>query len=186
MEKNRFPLIMKSIAIITTLCTFLFILLYFRLQQGWILSCAITFGTTAYHFVMRLCVGYIVPKLTNYAFDYRDFWFQPRSRESAFYQKLHVRSWKAKLPTYSPSQFSLETNSLHQIIQNMCGAEIVHEIIMILSFFPLLAVPFLGAWQVFLSTSVLASLYDSIFVMAQRYNRPRIVRIYEKQESKHS
>ena len=77
MEKNRFPLIMKSIAIITTLCTFLFILLYFRLQQGWILSCAITFGTTAYHFVMRLCVGYIVPKLTNYAFDYRDFWFQP-------------------------------------------------------------------------------------------------------------
>ena len=56
MEKNRFPLIMKSIAIITTLCTFLFILLYFRLQQGWILSCAITFGTTAYHFVMRLCV----------------------------------------------------------------------------------------------------------------------------------
>ena len=26
-------------------------------------------------------------------------------------------------------------------------------------------------------------LFDSIFVIAQRYNRPRLVRIYEKQEA---
>lgn len=186
MEKNRFPLIMKSIAVVTTLCTFLFILLYLYLQQGWLLSCAITFGTTAYHFVMRLSVGYIVPKITKYRFDYRSAWFQPRSWEAAFYQKLNIRSWKATLPTYAPSQFSLKSNSLHQIIQNMCGAEVVHEVIMVLSFLPLLTVPFFGDWPVFLITSILASLYDSIFVMAQRYNRPRLVRLFEKQEAKHS
>ena len=186
MEKNRFPLIMKSIAGVTTLCTFLFILLYLYLQQGWLLSCAITFGTTAYHFVMRLSVGYIVPKITKYRFDYRSAWFQPRSWEAAFYQKLNIRSWKATLPTYAPSQFSLKSNSLHQIIQNMCGAEVVHEVIMVLSFLPLLTVPFFGDWPVFLITSILASLYDSIFVMAQRYNRPRLVRLLEKQEAKHS
>ena len=33
------------------------------------LDAAITFGTTAYHFVMRLAVGYGIPRLTNYDFD---------------------------------------------------------------------------------------------------------------------
>ena len=78
----------------------------------------------------------------------------------------------------------MKHNSLYRIIQNMCGAEIVHETIMVLSFLPLLVVSFFGALPVFLTTSVLASLYDGIFVMAQRYNRPRLVRIYEKQEAK--
>ena len=186
MEKNRFPLIMKSIAVITTLCTFLLIMLYLYLQQDWMLTCSISLGATAYHFVMRLSVGYIVPKITGYRFDYRNAWFQPRSWEPAFYQKLNIRAWKGTLPTYSPAQFSLKSNTLQQIIQNMCGAEIVHEIIMVLSFLPLLTVPFFGAFFVFFTTSVLAALYDSIFVMAQRYNRPRLVRLYEKQEAKHS
>ncbi len=186
MEKNRFPLIMKSIAAITTLCTFLFVLLYLCLQQHWMLTCSISFGTTAYHFVMRLSVGYTVPIITGYRFDYRNAWFQPRTWEPAFYQKLNVRAWKGKLPTYAPEQFSLKSNSLHQIIQNMCGAEVVHEIIMVLSLLPLLTVPFFGTLHVFLTTSILAALYDSIFVMAQRYNRPRLVRIYEKQEARHS
>ena len=75
-------------------------------------------------------------------------------------------------------------NSIYRIIQNMCGAEIVHEVIMILSFLPQLTVPVFGSFWVFLITSVLAALYDSIFVMAQRFNRPRLVRIYEKQEAK--
>ena len=33
------------------------------------------------------------------------------------------------------------------------------------------------------NTSLLAALFDSIFVIAQRYNRPRLIRIYEKQEA---
>ena len=65
----------------------------------------------------------------------------------------------------------------------MCGAEIVHEIIMVLSFLPLLAIPVFGAFPVFLITSVLAALFDGVFVMAQRYNRPRLVRILEKKEA---
>ena len=66
----------------------------------------------------------------------------------------------------------------------MCGAEIVHELIMILSFLPMLTVPVFGSLPVFLITSVVSALFDSIFVMAQRFNRPRLVRIYEKQEAK--
>ena len=182
--KNSFPLVMKTAAIITVCLTVLLTGSYAAFQQPWMLAAAISAGTTAYHFVMRLAVGYLLPKLTNYDFVYRHIWFQPRSWEPALYKKLKVRKWKGLLPTYAPSQFSLTDQTLYRVIQNMCGAEIVHEIIMILSFLPLLTVPVFGVFPVFLITSLLSALFDSIFVMAQRYNRPRLVRIYEKQEAK--
>lgn len=175
---------MKTAAIVTAILTAVLASTYHFLCQDWMLAAAISTGTTAYHFLMRLAVGYIVPKLTNYNFDYHHPWFQSRKWEKAFYKKLRFRSWKRSLPTYAPSQFSMAENSLHQIIQNMCGAEIVHEIIMGLSFLPLLTVPFFGTFPVFFITSLLSALFDSVFVMAQRYNRPRLVRIYEKQEAK--
>ena len=65
----------------------------------------------------------------------------------------------------------------------MCGAELVHEVIILFSFLPLLfTIPF-GAFPVFLITSLLAAMYDSIFVVAQRSNRPRLVRILQKKEA---
>ena len=175
---------MKATALITVLLTAMLSAAYSFFHQGWMLDAAITFGTTAYHFVMRLAVGYIIPKLTNYDFDYRRRWFQPRAWEPGFYKLLRIKRWKGKLPTYAPGQFSLAENSLHRIIQNMCGAELVHEVIMVLSFLPLLTVPVFGAFPVFFITSLLSALFDGLFVMAQRFNRPRLVRIYEKQEAK--
>ena len=165
------------VAVLLTAAAFLF-------PQKWLLPCAITFGTTAYHFIMRLAVGSIVPKVTGYAFDYRSRWFQPRSWEPALYRFLKLKQWKGKLPTYAPDQFSLENQSLHQVILNMCGAEIVHEGIMLLSFLPVLMIPVFGSAPVFVITSALSALFDSLFVMAQRFNRPRLVRIYERQEAK--
>lgn len=181
--KNNFPFVMKSAAFAAVTLTALLVLAYFSFCREWMLTCAISTGTTAYHFMMRLAVGYSLPKLTNYDFDYRHRWFQPRKWEPLFYKKVNIKGWKANLPTYTPEQFSMKEHSLHRIIQNMCGAELVHEIIMVLSFAPLLAVPFLGSLPVFLITSILAAMYDGIFVMAQRFNRPRLVRIYEKKET---
>ena len=71
-------------------------------------------------------------------------------------------------------------NRLHtwdEIAQAMCQAELVHEVIIILSFLPILAaIPF-GALFVFVFTSILSAGYDAMFVMMQRYNRPRIVKM---------
>ena len=183
MKQNHFPLVMKLVASGTFFITILLILGYYFFPFDWLLACTISFGTTAYHFVMRLAVGYLIPKLTNYDFDYHHRWFQPRNWEPALYKKLDIKNWKGQLPTYAPEQFSMKENSLHRVIQNMCGAEIVHEIIMVLSFLPLLTVPVFGSFPVFLITSILAAMYDGIFVMAQRFNRPRLVRIYEKKEA---
>lgn len=174
---------MKSTALITSAVTALLAVVYRIYPYGWMLTCAISFGTTAYHFTMRLLVGYLVLKITGYSFDYRSRWFSPRKWEPAFYRTLRVKSWKQGIPTYDPSSFSLKAHPLKQVIRNMCGAEIVHEIIIVLSFIPISFSLVFGSLPVFVVTSLLAAAYDSIFVIVQRYNRPRLIRILEKQEA---
>ena len=172
--------LLKKITIALAIATVGFTIGYKALHLTVLLTLAITAGTTLYHFVMRLVVGYFLPRITNYDFDYTHPWFRPRHWEAAFYKKLKLHRWKGRLPTYAPDQFSLEENSLHRIIQNMCGAELVHEIIMLCSFLPVLMSPIFGEPGVFWITSVCAALFDSLFVMAQRYNRPRVLRLLAK------
>ena len=180
---NRFPIVMKSTALCTGLATGALVAVHHFCPQGWILSLAITFGTTFYHFAMRLLMGAIVPLCAKNADPFHP-WFRPRRWEEALYRKLGIKNWKKALPTYDPGQFDLSKNTLEQVLRNTCCAELVHEVIILFSLLPLLfAIPF-GAFPVFLTTSILAAAYDSVFVIAQRYNRPRLVKILKKKEAR--
>lgn len=154
--------------------------LYHRLGAGWLLSCAITFGTAAYHMLIRFIAPVIVLAVFRRRYNVHHWWFRTRAWEMRLYDRIGVQRWKSRVPAWDPSQFSLEKHSLHQIALNMCHAELVHEFIVVLSFTSLLlAIPF-GAFPVFLITAVLAAAFDSIFVMVQRHNRPRIVAILDR------
>lgn len=180
--KITFPFVMKSTAIITAVLTAALAVLHHAFGIAWLRAAAISCGTTCYHFTMRLLVGAIVPRFAKHA-DPRHVWFRQRSFESALYNRLNVKSWKGRLPTYDPGQFSTKDNSLRQIVLNTCGAELVHEVIILFSFVPLLFSLQFGDFFVFLITSVFAAVFDSIFVIAQRYNRPRLMRILQKEEA---
>ena len=176
--KNNFPCVMKTTAVVTGAITAVLALLQHLLADDWLLTAAISTGTTCYHVTMRLLVGYLVPPVNG-----TSRWFRPRAWEAPVYRFLGVKGWKKHLPTYDPRQFSLNENTPEQVVRNMCGAEVVHEIIMVCSFLPLLTVPLFGAFWVFFITSLLAALFDCLFVIAQRYNRPRLERILRKKES---
>ncbi len=144
--------------------------------QAWAFSCAITFGTFLYHFAMRLTVGHVIDRVMGNRADYTKPWYQLRHFEGQVYKALGVKKWKGNMPTYQPTLFDPKLHSWDEIAQAMCQAEIVHEVIVVLSFLPLLAaIPF-GAFPVFLITSLLAAMYDLTFVIMQRYNRPRILK----------
>jgi hypothetical protein len=50
----------------------------------------------------------------------------------------------------------------------------------LLSFLPLLAaIPF-GAFPAFLITSLAAACFDTVFVIMQRFNRPRLIKLIQK------
>lgn len=141
---------------------------------------AITFCTGFYHFAMRLSVGWVFDRRMGNRADYTRRWYQPRRWELRLYERLGVKRWKDKLPSYDPSLFSPKVHTWDDIAQAMCQAELVHEVIVLLSFLPLLAaIPF-GAFPVFFLTSLCAAGFDLLFVILQRYNRPRVVRIAQK------
>ena len=177
MKTSKFAAVMQFTAIFTAILTGLLVLFYLQFRLAVLLSLAITFGTTCYHFAIRLLIGALVPN----RFDYRCRWFQPQKFEAALYKKLRLKHWKARIPTYNPTLFSLEDNTLEQIVCNMCQAEVVHEFIILFSFLPLLFSSVLDGFWPFLITSVLAAAFDSLFVMLQRFNRPRIIKMLEFQ-----
>ena len=178
---SPWPRIAAVSLVIALLGTILFTILYLHLQIDWIESLAITFFTTSYHIVIRLLSPLILSLLFHHKYNYQIWWFQPKTWEAKLYKGLKVKQWKRQVMVFAPSQFSLEIHSIQEVINNMCHAELVHELIMLFSILSILfTIPF-GALPVFLITAICATLFDSMFVMIQRYNRPRLVRIYERQ-----
>ncbi len=145
---------------------------------------AITALTFFYHFAMRLAVGAVVPWLVSRcALSPGSWWFAQKPFEKGLYKRLGVKKWKDKMPTYSPEEFSLERHTLQEIVRTTCVSELVHEAIVPLSFVPLLFTIVWGTFGVFLITSLLAACGDLCFVIMQRYNRPRLVRLLARTTS---
>ena len=170
----------KTVAIVSFLLTVLCSVLYYYKEWEVALTFAITFGTIAYHFIMRLVVGFVLNLIMHNHADYNSFWFRVRKKEFHIYNRLKVKKWKGFMPTYDMSLFDNKIHTWDEIAQAMCQAELVHEVIVVLSFLPIFAaIPF-GAWAVFVITSILSALFDMMFVIMQRYNRSRVVKLLNK------
>ena len=175
---------MKYTAAVTLLLTILFAWLHHLMDMGVFLPLAITAGTFCYHMAMRLLVGGVVDAVMKNKADYTKWWYRPRAFEEKLYKLLRVHAWKTKMPTYDPELFVVRNRDFDRLAQVMCQAEVVHECIIPFSFLPLLAaIPF-GTFPVFLITSLLAALFDLSFVILQRYNRPRVIMLAQRQKQR--
>ena len=141
---------------------------------------AITAGTCFYHFAMRLAVGALMPWILKPGAAERPC-FRQRSFEPGLYKALKVKRWKSRMPTYNPDDFDPRKHSWEEILQSGCVAEAGHGLMVLLSFLPVLTVPAFGAAGVFWGTSVAAAAVDGSFVILQRFNRPRILKILQKE-----
>lgn len=168
---------MKTGAAVSVLLTVLFALLKLT-------PLTITAATFAYHLLMRLAVGLIFDKTMRNRANPDGWWFRQRAWEPRLYEALRVSQWKTNMPSYQPDLFDRHKHTWDEIAQAMCQAELVHETIIPLSFLPVAAVPWLGALPVFLITSTLAACFDLLFVLMQRYNRPRVLQIAERVKKK--
>ena len=173
---------MKITAIISLLLTAICTLLNVKTENNIVLTFAITFGTIAYHFCMRLIVGEFVNALLHNKVDYNKKWFYVGKTELSLYNKLKVKNWKGKMPTYDKSLFDSNEHSWDEIAQAMCQSEIVHETIVVFSFLPIVSAVWFSSLPVFIITSVLSAGFDLMLVIMQRYNRPRIIKLIKKYE----
>lgn len=174
--------IMKSVTALSILAAAVFAALFRRFNAGVYLSLAITFSTMAYHLGMRLIVGALFDKIMDNKADYTKKRYALRPWENKLYSALNVRAWKDKMPTYDPDVFSLKKHSLEEIAQAMCQSELVHKTNALLSLLPIAAAMRFGSFYVFLITSLCGAAFDLAFVIMQRYNRARIVKIIRRRD----
>lgn len=172
--------LMKQIAVGSFLLTVGFSILYQIIKNSIVFSLAITFGTIAYHFIIRLLVGQIYHMKMHNKADYTKKWYQVSDSELKLYQKLKVKKWKNKMPTYDMDVFDVSKHSWDEIIQATCQSELVHETNVILSFLPIIAGIWFGSIEVFIITSILSAIFDLMFVFMQRFNRSRILKMTKR------
>lgn len=147
------------------------------LNNGIALWIGITAFTILYHFWVRIIMGNVSKMLK---INYKQWWFKERVFERKLYKLLKVKNWKDKSLTYNPESFSVKEHSLENIANTMSKSEVDHWINEVISLSTLLFALIWGEFWIFLLTAILAMAFDSQFIFIQRYNRPRIVKLIER------
>ena len=175
---------MLVLTLVSILLTGAFCLLYACFPYGTWLTAAISCGTTAYHFLMRLAVGYAFQCALHNRVNVRHPWFRTHKWEERLFRLLRVDRWRGRMPTYDPDAFSPRLHTWEEIASAMCQAELVHETIVLFSFLPVFATCVFGDFWIFFATSLAAACYDMMFVMMQRHCRPRVLSVAERQRKR--
>ena len=183
-EKKPAKQVGWTIIILSTLLVIVCGILTFKYGYRFFYTFFVTFLMAIFHVLIRGGTPRILLRFHKKSFNPDNWWFKEKSWEKTFYKLTGVKNWKDKLITIDPETFSVKKNSLESIIQTMCFAEVLHEITGFLSLFSIaFGFVFGGIW-IFVVINIFFAVWESRFVMAQRYNRSRIMRIINKRNDR--
>lgn len=152
---------------------------------------------------MVRCVGYLAAAgagsfllgrlAARYPIPFRAGWRDSFAweRGGRVYEKLGIRFWQARLPDMSrilpgimPEKRlagrGITAANLERMLRETVVAEAVHGLLILAGLVCVPIWPGLGGWAFF----GLFALGNLPFILIQRYNRPRLLRLYEKQKRK--
>lgn len=135
-----------------------------------------------------LGIGMLLPRRW---FDFSSGMFAERKWEDGgkVYNRFYISKWKGKLPDMSRYIKSMIAKKLYgsetaddvkRLIEETCVAEVAHIALMILSF------GMIVIWQS-IGGIVCCALYaigNVPYIMIQRYNRPRLMKMMQRMEQK--
>ncbi len=172
----------STIAVMIVISAVMFVLYYGGFtDNGVVLWIGIVSFMILYHFGLRILMGEITK---FFGIKYTHPWFKPRSFEKSLYKFLRVREWRDKVLTFNPDEFLMAKRTLPQIANTMAKAEVDHWINQVISITALLFSLLWGMFPIFLVTSIAAMLFDAQFIILQRFQRPKVVRLIRAQENK--
>lgn len=137
---------------------------------------AITAMTICYHFTIRLVIGNITGCVKLSKFNPTAACYRERKFERKLYKALRVKKWKGFAPTYDKSVFSLDNTPL-DIARATCRAETTHVLCAAASLASICLTIWFNALPAFLITAILRACADLVFIVIQRYNRPRLIKL---------
>lgn len=153
-------------------------------KKGGFLCCAVYMAVLG---VLSFIIGRLLPKSW---FKSDRFPYRCNPKEKKLYDFLHVKSWQAKVPDMSklfthimPAK-RIDAKSLADVprmLQETCVAEFTHSVLSVLG----LAIPKLWPGVCGFITALIYILFGNVpFIIIQRYNRPRLQKLYELQQRK--
>lgn len=186
LKKNRTPLIMALVLFISIIATLTGIYFYRKSPNVWLEYSVLLFGEIALQFLIMHIAAPVVVIISGKKFRCDSFWFRPKKFEKRLYEKMQVKKWKTNTAVYNENEFSLQKHTPEELIMNMCSAEVVHEVIAVAGFLPVLFSFYIGHFRFLFLFSFVCGCAHMVFVVIQRYNRPRVVKLYEMKKIKHS
>ena len=135
-----------------------------------------------YHFLYRILIGELVSAIDSKKdINYNSILLHEFNFEEKLYDVLKVKYWKNRMVTAKPYQFNIHDRSFTELLKSMIIAEKVHIICFFFSYLPILltfkhATSSTTASAIIL-TSFIASLIDLSYVIIQRYNIPRLLKL---------
>ena len=133
-------------------------------------------------------LGRILPKdwFNSQAFPYASFPFEQGGK---LYDKIHIKKWQNRLPDMSrilpflmpPKRMTakMDANTLRRMLQETCVAEFIHWLLFLGGFGLCRFLPHPWGLVAALVYNLLGNLP---FILIQRYNRPRLQRLFDRME----
>ncbi len=146
------------------------------------LKCALYFAITG---LLSFFLGRLIPpnKMEWYRFPYKLYQFE---KEGTIYKRIGIHHWQNKVPDMSKvfpkvmppkKMVATDKDSLLRMIQETCTAELTHIVLCITGLYCVRLWPGVGG----ITLAVLnIALFNLPFILIQRYNRPRLVKLYKK------
>ena len=137
--------------------------------------------------VLSFIIGRLLPKGWFHA---DKFPYKTAAGEQKIYQTLRVKSWQSKVPDMSrlfrhimpAKKMTAETIAdIPRMLEETCVAELTHTLLSILGLAMLWLWP---GWGGIIVTIIYILLGNVPFIIIQRYNRPRLQRLYAMQQRK--
>lgn len=137
--------------------------------------------------ILSFIIGRLLPKVWFHA---DRFPYKTAAGEQKIYQALRVKSWQSKVPDMSrlfrhimpAKKMTAETVAdIPRMLEETCVAELTHTLLSILGLAMLRLWP---GWGGIIVTIIYILLGNVPFIIIQRYNRPRLQRLYAMQQRK--
>ncbi len=137
--------------------------------------------------ILSFIIGRLLPKGWFHA---DKFPYKTAAGEQKIYQALRVKSWQSKVPDMSrlfrhimpAKKMTAETVAdIPRMLEETCVAELTHTLLSILGLAMLWLWP---GWGGIIVTIIYILLGNVPFIIIQRYNRPRLQRLYAMQQRK--
>lgn len=149
------------------------------------LKCAVYFAVTG---LLSFFLGRLISpdRMHWHRFPYK---LHPAERDGAIYKKIGIHHWQSKVPDMSKvfpklmapkKMVATDKDSLLRMIQETCTAELTHIVLCLTGLYCMRLWPGVGGTVL----AILNVFGNMLFILIQRYNRPRLVRLYKRQTEK--